>query len=375
MKVVDVAPRNIVAAPGVEPRFRIAEGEMLVARVERVEEGGMVRLALDGGRSVLAETTLKNLAPGDTVRVRAELPPEQIILRAEKTMAESPEAGILRNLLSQLKPADLADPSGSMLAGLARLAGFLQTPEASASLPVALRAKLAAIADAMAALLKSGDADGIDGETLRSMIENSGLFMESRLASGKDISRDLKAMLLQLKQGLDDAAEGSSAKSTMKPGDVVVASFGKAVGDEIGNIEARQAVNVLNQSVEPRQVVIPIPLGQDFREAELVISEDDQAAIEHGDAKRFRVRLILTMSNIGEIRADAVQGRDGVSIGIRTGNEKAYSLLSAGLDELETSLREKGVSVSTAVSLRQEAREMEARPQVHAKSLLIDVRA
>lgn len=362
MKVVEVTtPRNIVASPGVEPRFRIADGEMLVARVERVEEGGMVRLTLDGGRSLLAETTLKNLAPGDTVRVRAELPPEQIILRAEKTVAESPEAGILRNLLSRLKPAD---SSASMLAGLAKLADFLKSPDAAASIAPALRARLVSIAEAMSVLEKGGDVDGMDGEALKTIIENSGLFLESRLASGKDITHDLKAMLLQLRQGLDNAADSAG----------VVAPLGKAVGDEIGNIEARQAVNVLNQSVEPRQVVIPISLGQDFQQAELVISEDDQAAVEHGETKRFRVRLILTMSNIGEIRADAVQSRDGVSIGIKTENEKAYSLLGSKLAELENSLREKGVAASTVIALRQETEEAE-RPQAYAKSLLIDVRA
>lgn len=370
MKVVEVStPRNIVAAPGVEPRFRIADGDMLVARVERVEEGGMVRLTLDGGRSLLAETTLKNLAPGDTVRVRAELPPDKIILRAEKTLSESPEAGILRSLLSRLKPAD---SSGPMLAGLAKLADFLKSPDA-ASLQPALRARLVSIADAMTALEKGGDADGMDGETLRNMIDNSGLFLESRLASGKDITHDLKAMLLRLRQGLDDAA-GVEVKNTVKQGEGVVASLGKTVKDEIGNIEARQAVNVLNQSVEPRQVVIPISLGPDFRQSELVISEDDQAAVEQGETKRFRVRLILTMSNIGEIRADAVQSRNGVSIGIKTENEKAYSLLGSKLAELETSLMEKGVAASAAIALRREADESE-RPQAHAKSLLIDVKA
>jgi|GEM_PF-3808288 hypothetical protein len=362
MKVVEVStPRNIVAAPGVEPRFRIAEGKMLVARVERVEEGGMVRLTLDGGRSLLAETTLKNLAPGDTVRVRAELPPEQVILRAEKTLAESPEAVILRTLLSRLKPAD---SSGSMFAGLATLADFLKSSDAAASLAPALRARLVSIAEAMSALEKEGDVDGMDGEGLKTIIENSGLFLESRLASGKDITHDLKAMLLRLRQGLDDAADSAG----------VAASLGKAVGDEIGNIEARQAVNVLSQSVEPRQVVIPLALGQDFRQSELVISADDQAAVEHGEAKRFRVRLILTMSNIGEIWADAVQSRDGVSIGIKTEDENAYSLLGSKLAELETSLREKGVAASAVIALRREADEPE-RPQAHAKSLLIDVKA
>ena len=381
-----------VSLSGNRATTALRAGEILIARVEGFLGGGKVRLDIGGGRLVLAETSL-NVQVGETVRVRVETPPGLIHLQAQSPDSSARPAqsvaGALKTLLSGGRTAaGLAPQLQELAAELGRLASRLDTAGISQkTLLPGLTEQIQSITKAIQMFDVRLKAEGLagldrklDGVAVKEFIENSGLFLEARLAAGKDVSQDLKALLLKLRAALELLQNPGKVVQGRLPtgssGDIqaLAGSLRLATGAEIGDLESKQAMNLMAQD-SGTSTTISIPLTGEFSKSELIISEEKEEKKEgrKKTLKRYRVTLSLDMSRLGHIRADAVQHGKSLAIGFAVKDDKTYRLVESHLEKLRAQIRAENLPVGE-IFLRKAEPEPE-NPLPENSSLLLSRKA
>ena len=238
---------------------------------------------------------------------------------------------------------------GTLATTVARL--LSQAGTGSSPRPESARQEVLLIARTLQAYEQLGKGDVLSEEAVRRLVEDSGVFLESRLAAGRDVSSDMKAALLKLRGHLQalqqQGAEGGdkTAPRTQETTTLAARLMGH-VGEELSDIEARQAANLISRSDSPA-FHATIPLTGDFRRSELTVMRDG-AGNENsssGAPRHYRVVLQLEMTQLGSIRVDAVQSGKEISLAFIAKNRETLETLESGFDTLRERFTELDIPV------------------------------
>ncbi len=386
MKILQML-EPVVSLTGNRAVTALKAGEILTAKVDGFD-GGKVRLDIGGGRLIFAERQL-NVKIGEVVRVRVETPPGVVQLKARPLLDNSVNRSVaesLKTLISGGRSAvGLGPQLQELVSELGRLADRLDAAGiAQKRLPPDLAGQIQSIAKAIQVfdgrLRAEGFAAGLDGVAVRELVENSGLFLEARLASGKDVSHDLKALMLTLRgtleslQGSGKAAQVSLSAGSTEDIKALVGSLKLAVKAEIGDIESKQAMNLLSQDSGANSTAVSVPLTGEFSRSKLIISEENLDKKNKKNApKRYRVTLALDMSHLGHIRADVVKLGKSLAISFSVKDAKTYRLLDSHLQQFRARVQAENLQVGE-IFLRKSEPGPE-KPSPENSSLLISLEA
>ena len=339
-------------------------GRVLPIEVLEASADGTALLAV-AGRRVPAESKI-DLRPGERFlavvedangalglrRVSAVAPGDELLLDALRAVVaeEMPAGARVAQLLVRIASAEVAgqdrtslaseptapEPSASRQPAPAEIVAGDVTPGAPhaddtaaiAELTIALRAHIVPLdGGARDGGAAHGDGAAVDGRSLRTLLESSGLFFESRLLRaarrgpgaamrGASSARDLKASLL-------------TALGTLGPG-----PRRAAVEQALAGLEAEQLLNVARARSGDAPVVglpVPDPSGTaglaSLASAHVLFVREDPAQREdetESDADRpsgTRIALGIELSRLGPVRADV--RFDGTRITVRFSVERA----------------------------------------------------
>ncbi|MBI3794485.1 MAG: flagellar hook-length control protein FliK [Nitrospinae bacterium] len=169
-------------------------------------------------------------------------------------------------------------------------------------------------------------------------VQLTGVFHEWELLQGKP-GNNLKKSLLIVRKNL----EKISAKSGGGNMDQL-----KKVNDAINNIELRQLM-AISQKGDMKGWQIPYWNGEKLDSGMLFIGRGDK---ENNRQKRdgaVRMTVMVKMSNLGEVRADAITFKDRIEGIIYAGSDAAVRALEAGMAGLSKAMSDAGLSARFTV--------------------------
>jgi hypothetical protein len=190
-----------------------------------------------------------------------------------------------------------------------------------------------------------------DSEKIKQFIEHSGLLYESKLKQSllleegspkhlmKVMEKDLKGLLLNLSQKLEEAAvklnEGRDVVLRGKVGELL-----RTVDSSIKSIELHQLVNYSTTKNDQQMVFqIPLALPEGIKTAELYIRNDQQKG-KKGKNKQddFYIVFLLSMRGLGPLRIDTQLFKKKISCKIQVGNGETAKFVKRHLSELSRRL-------------------------------------
>lgn len=294
---------------------RVLPGRLVTARVVRSDPDGSATLRI-GSREMTA-TVSHPMKSGALVRMRVtDVDKTHVVLR-ELTFADHPVGRYLvalRNLGRQGPFQHLFTLFSSQL------------PKGTSAISQ-LKEKLQAFVTQIA--VKPGTSGAAE---IRSMVRHSGLMLEHNLMQGGD-GDDIKGLSLKLSQA---ASKEDSLARTVKA--------------LIDGIEKLQVVNRATGEVSGR-FLIPLPIFMDggLSFGQLLIDRGEEGGNKGAKGRVgervTRLSMLLTLTNIGEFRADLSLFKGAVTGTLSVTTPEAEEILSRDLGELTSSLSEKGFSV------------------------------
>jgi hypothetical protein len=292
-------------------------------------------------------------------------------------------SALLRYAPRQSSPAALA----ANLAFLARSQGDQAFP---APVQQAIRQLWQALPNA---------AELTDPEQLQRALEQSGAFLESRLARGQAPTGDLKALLLTLQAALTSAGARASAAQPNSPDGTALPNLQGAMSHlpsapatlalldsttaQLHEL-ARQTEGVLarltttqiqnaTQSAAMPAVMIELPVRVDDRAAMLRLRIEREASRHGGDEADsiWTVEAALDLGAHGGLHARISLSGTRLSVQLRADSPYVVEQLATRSPELEALLRESGLSIDRIVCLHGMPAAFTGQP-MHR---LLDVRA
>jgi hypothetical protein len=338
MPVITVPPilvssSEVVLDPKPEgklPFKHIAKGQVVSAKVLKALSGRQALLLIDGQR-VTAKTFLP-LQPGQTLLLRLEQTGDRQVFKFAGQPGEA--AGHSHSV-----PMGTFGKAGPYLL-LARLIGDPGMPaDGGAQEPLI---HPGALKDLLAGLsLKSGTPVPA---FLERLLNGSGLLWESKLAALASreealtpeavrqlVTGDLKAVCLRLLSGA-----GGTLPETL-------------AGQLRGVLEGLEQHQLLNQHLleNDNRYLLPIPLSEQetLKFGQLLIGLGGQKGAEGRKDRLVTVSFLLSLSRLGELRADFSILKEGLTGAFGVADESARALVTAHLPELRKKLQDHGYSV------------------------------
>ena len=193
---------------------------------------------------------------------------------------------------------------------------------------------------------------------LRQFIERSGLLYESKLThtlfQGEGAvqqpfattARDLKGLLLELSQKLEDGMGRSK-----EPGEVVSGKVGELlqmVHSSIKRIELHQLVNYLTGKNDQQLVFqIPFALPEGVKTAELYLRYGGQRGKKKkSDHDEFYIIFLLAMRGLGDLRMDTHIVKKSINCTIQVGKKETAHFVKNNLSDLSQRLEALGFKVA-----------------------------
>jgi hypothetical protein len=317
MKVI-LEPRQ--AAGKTNPTSTFTKGEVLQGTVVKSlgTDSSIIRL---GGIDMVASTPQKLAAGAQiTVRVEQTMPQFVVSLLPGNTPVQEKAAALLRMYLPSENPiASVINKINALLPALP---------------PAALRGT--GLEKVLNDLNKSVQQPGTKSKNPAQLL---GFFHEAELLTGKP-GNNLKQSLLILRDNLEILA----SKDLATGGDGLY----KKVNEAISNIELRQLMGV-SEKGDMKGWPIPYWNGQTLDTGMLYIGKDDK---EKGGKKKemaVRISLMVKMSNLGEIRADAIAFNDKLEGTIYASSDGVVKALSSGVSVLVGGLSNAGYTANFTV--------------------------
>ena len=194
-----------------------------------------------------------------------------------------------------------------------------------------------------------------EGETpsegqVRQQVESSGINYEAKvrqvlelgLAVPKELSSDLKGLLLELYQ-----TAGKVSQSVKNPGPL--ADFRQTVKFAIDNIELNQlSSQISKQESQPLVIQIPNPLISGNKTIQLYIRKDSPGE-EVGDKNKknsHNVAFFLDLSCLGKIKINAQIGQERLSVKIDVESESIASFVSEKTQNFKKKMGEHNIKTS-----------------------------
>jgi hypothetical protein len=178
---------------------------------------------------------------------------------------------------------------------------------------------------------------------LKRLIKGSGLMWESKLAAAvlkgglaapgaidRFVAGDLKALALQLMAGAEAL-----------PG-----QFSEQLGTFLEGIEQHQLLNQHLMDSSGR-CLLPMPVlwPSAFKFGQLLIDLGNKKAGDRSENQMMTVSFLLSLSRLGELRADFSVLKKGITGGFGVADEKARDLIRPHLPELRQKLQAHGFVV------------------------------
>lgn len=388
-----------------ESRLPLVKGRVVSARVEAL--GPPLVLALLGGEAAGEEAlsrALRDLGLDDDPASRAVLgrmiarklplngPAVQDIREALARMgldlsdAEKVDRAIDAMLLlaSRSVPitpasleaalaASLPSTLGGMLGNLLDLIRGL-----SPGLRSQAEAELRALEEALSVLL--ANAEGLDAEDLRRLLDDLGLGLEGKLralterpADSQDLQRlsqtDLKAILLRLRAALSDPARTGDA--------ALIETLRGRVDEALHRLEHLQLLNLPAQRDPAPHLLLQIPLlfGQERTSADLRVFYAEKEGRRQIDPENTGFLLGLDLAHLGRVEVDLRLTNRIVDCRIAVEGEAQRDLFSEAQGDLRAGLERCGYAVRRiACEVRPPAPE-EGAPEESRSRIGLDVRA
>ena len=362
-------------------------GDVLTVKVLEVFENQ--RALVDLGRfRTLADITFP-VAVGDELRVRVQETQGQLRLQLAPTPADpAPSAGgaagpVQAVALESLKQVQIR---------IDQLAGAMQSLPDSQQLPSAPRQ----VVDALRLFLdplEPGSNPDILARKLKEFCEDSGLFLEHRLAAAvkrtadgtgsapepeagstrtpeRILTTDLKARLVFLKAFFDSAAGRQLVQDSRE-----VAGLARAATELLADIRAGQEQMTQSASAaDPFQMVhFALPMPDDRCRAGLKIAYRRRPA--DGKPEGHRAAILLQLDRMGAVRADLTLLSASLNISIFVSNSGLRDLVSRHAPDVREALAPffQHVALQVLVSSRKIAR-FASEDWLPAGESLVDVR-
>ncbi|MFQ5560987.1 MAG: hypothetical protein ACE5FU_10455 [Nitrospinota bacterium] len=300
----------------------IQKGDILSVSVAKVLSAEKVLLTI-AGEKVLADTGAP-LKKGDTIRVLVEQQKPVILLRPlDETKS------LNRTLFTSIRKAPPWDIHIEKL--VSSLLSDASLKEKAEVFQVLKNSVL------QENTLSEGGRNG--AKVLKDLLQNSGLFLENRLAKGEanpDIKKlDVKGALLTLEKLAQRIESPEKGEILHK-----VTSLFSAV-------ESLQNLNTLNRE-RGENLVLTIPFTFQGETRSLKIFSGSRKGSQKGESKdEFQVSLMLELSTIKKIRADIVKKRAELFITFLVGSEPIQNAVQTDFKRLQEKLCELGFHVHT----------------------------
>lgn len=306
-------------------------GELVQAEVLTVTETAVAIRMKD--TIVEARTTLP-LKEGDTILLKVEGWENELRLRL------LPKDG-----------GDIASLKNTILSALATLKGAKPAAEDLKLLAALIKNMPASLANSLPGLQTLEkllpSLAGITGGLLKNAIQDSGIFLETRLRlqvlhdaegkpsfadQGQAAKNDLKAALMVLRDAL---ARPEVADSLLRSGEKPALLAG-AVDNLLRNIEVLQLQSRLNDTL---QVFVPF-VWHDLKEGELTFRESEKE--REGD-RACSCSLNLDLERAGKLSAWALLQSGGLHVNISAENETFANLLQENAELLRNQFETAGL--------------------------------
>lgn len=337
-------------------------GQILQATVVRQSSEGTVTLRI-GNQEMQAHTGLR-LAADQPLTLQIAQSGTQTVLRvlhashlaatpnllaSRPTVPASPEQVALTQAWRQVLPR-----SGDFAPLLGQLKQ-LAIPAAATS-AAALPAPVAAALRQFAARLPTMEAL-TTAAGLRRAVDNSGLFLEARLASAlingskPSLQNDLKANLLQLVATLRTAvamnsnspgAPQTAAGQTAPGPDPAAAQILRPADAALARVEQQQLATVSHAATPVIQ--IPITSGAEPQLLELCIEHDQCTAATTEQTAPWNVWLHFDLNELGSVHARITLAAESVTVGLWAEQAHTAALFEQHLGELDDALRLAGLA-------------------------------
>ncbi|HWV96476.1 MAG TPA: flagellar hook-length control protein FliK [Xanthobacteraceae bacterium] len=269
--VIDAQVLKLLANNAV--RIAIANLSIEVMSEVPLQVGQNVRLAVsqtpDGIRLAIvgqqpSSASAPSLAPSDTVAIGSDMP----VNAAAKAAATTPLPQQGLTALQALAVSAAAQSAATRQAGLSQLFADVQAAALSGNLPADLRQAAAQLLVGRPVLDASLSANDI-----KTALQNSGLFLEQRLAAGtmtpasSGMIHDLKAALLVFRQMLSLRLDssGTGGKSAPAPGAAPQSSAGPDAAAAFARLGA-SAAPTLAPDLDVQEILLPqarVPAADD----------------------------------------------------------------------------------------------------------------
>jgi hypothetical protein len=367
--VVRAAPGSPVPAPGEQVRAQIqiragkpvlqmlppnAEGGEIGATVTAVRSDGSLILDAEG-TPMIAESAVSH-ETGEQVRARLLFIRDKLILQI-LPKAPAPEAvsservgGVAAGFINNARVMELLDAlaSGELKIGNSQQLLALVLPLASEG--TEQHTWLSGLLQALDAIMLSPQRAEL-AQQLATAMENSGLFLESRLLQAAisgtidpEISGDLKLALLLAEQRLSGGPEQSAAARANLPANLAEVA-GKA-GQVLDTITAEQFQNVRMGTTNEIYVQLPFASDSGLESVEIHISPQGKKNAKKIDAANVLLTLAVTTSNLGRIKAALSIVEKKVSCRLKAERKSVVEFLNSNVGILKDGLEKLDYAVA-----------------------------
>lgn len=329
-------------------------GQILQASVIEREADGALKLRV-GSDVIQARSTLP-LATGQSLTVQVTYSGEQTILRVVQDTTS--QAALVQGWRQALPRQAELQP---LLDDILRAARTQLQPETQLSQPARfsgpLNALLRAFVDALPQLRNLTRPEG-----LRQAVQDSGLFLEAKLADTAQtgnpprLDADLKAGLLRLQQQIqsDIAARAAATPRTAARPDVAVIQDDSNVDplprlllpveSALARTQANQLASLPPEPGTPSAWLVEIPLRHDAGTDTVKLQiEAEASAGSSGSQASWTVWLTLDLGDRGAVRARVGVVEDQVSVQFWADKPDTAELFTQNLDLLERNLQDEGL--------------------------------
>lgn len=309
-------------------------GEVLEAEVVNITETSVAIRMKD---TILEAQTNVPLKQGETIMVRVEGRESEIRLRL--VTGETGDNALVRNtILSALNALKGLRPAADDVNALAALVK---------NLPASLKEALPELS-LLDAQMPS--AEGLSGAALKSAVQDSGLFLETKLRllvlergpegalpdkqAGSLMQSDQKAALLLLKETLE---KPDIAKHMLGTG-VRPEALSAAIDNVLKHTEFFQLQSRLNDTL---QVFVPF-VWQDLKDGELIFRESESG---HSGEQAFSCTVNLDLERAGRVRALVLLQSGAVHVNVLAESERFFQLLRDNSEFLKKQLGASGIKL------------------------------
>jgi len=323
--------------------------------VGQLLEGKMVKALSDHtflinfkGLEVVAESAVA-LKAGEQIQVRVvQTHPQMVVSLITEALPEQKVLSLIRSYL----PLNLN--WGELVESLSRI---LKSEERSLLEVTVGKEMVEQLVTCLSSLFYDESKVG-ESNYLRQFIERSGLLYESKLThtlfQGEGAvqqpfattARDLKGLLLELSQKLEDGMGRSK-----EPGEVVSGKVGELlqmVHSSIKRIELHQLVNYLTGKNDQQLVFqIPFALPEGVKTAELYLRYGGQRGKKKkSDHDEFYIIFLLAMRGLGDLRMDTHIVKKSINCTIQVGKKETAHFVKNNLSDLSQRLEALGFKVA-----------------------------